>query len=83
MSKLSKTKIVEKMKTAGGRFMTVEFIKKDGKKRKLNGRIYKDFFMDLQGYIIFDTVTKGFKKINPRSIISLSLNKTIYKAKNK
>lgn len=75
-------KITDFVAQSNGKFVTVEFIKKDGSIRKLNGRtgvtkhlkggvstINHDKFM-----VIYDTVAKGYRCINKSTILSVSCN---------
>lgn len=63
-----------------GRFLTVEFIKKDGSKRKINGRLGVTKYLaggacnlDLRKYIvIYDLKAKGYRAINKASILSVN-----------
>lgn len=63
-----------------GRFLTVEFIKKDGSVRKINGRLgVKKYLkggsakLDLNKYIvIFDLKKRDYRAINKSSILSVN-----------
>ena len=62
-----------------GRFLTVEFMKKDGSIRKINGRLgVKKYLsggnstLDANKFIIFyDLKNKGYRAINKESILSV------------
>ena len=62
-----------------GRFLTVEFIKKDGSLRKINGRLgVKKYLVggnstldNSKFIIIYDLKSKGYRAINKNSILSV------------
>ena len=62
-----------------GRFLTVEFIKKDGSLRKINGRLgVKKYLAGGQSkldqskfIIIYDLAARGYRAINKASILSV------------
>lgn len=67
---------------SNGKFITVEFIKKDGSIRKINGRtgvtkhlkggtstVNHDKFM-----VIYDNVSAGYRCINKSTILSVTCN---------
>lgn len=64
---------------SNGRFLTVEFMKKDGSLRKINGRLgVKKYLrggnstLDNNKFIIFyDLKNKGYRAINKKSILSV------------
>lgn len=53
-----------------GRFFTVEFVKKDGSLRRLNGRIFEkiDPQAKLEHIVVKDVHAKGYRKIDPKTI---------------
>ena len=63
-----------------GRFLTIEFLKKDGSLRKINGRLgVKKYLaggsstLDQSKFIIiYDLIAKGYRAINKSSIISVN-----------
>lgn len=67
---------------SNGKFITVEFIKKDGSVRKLNGRIGVTKHLkggqstiDPTKYIvIYDNVATGYRCINRNTILSVTCN---------
>lgn len=78
--KVSKTKIVSIIEETAGKFVSVSFMKNNKEKRKING-IFKKNSMDKQGYLVIYSLTdKGYRKINPRTIISLKSNNCAYKS---
>ena len=62
-----------------GRFLTVEFIKKNGSLRKINGRLgVKKYLaggkstLDQNKFIVFyDLAAKGYRAINKNTIVSV------------
>ena len=64
---------------SNGRFLTVEFIKKDGTIRKINGRLgVKKYLnggnstLDTNKFIIiYDLKARGYRAINKNSILSV------------
>lgn len=64
---------------SNGRFLTVEFMKKDGSLRKINGRLGVKKYLrggkatiDNNKFIIFyDLKNKGYRAINKESILSV------------
>ena len=64
---------------SNGRFLTVEFMKKDGSLRKINGRLGVkkylrggDATLDNNKFIIiYDLKSKGYRAINKNSILSV------------
>lgn len=67
---------------SNGKFITVEFIKKDGSIRKLNGRTGvtkhlkggKSTVDTSRFMVIYDTVSSGYRCINKSTILSVSCN---------
>ena len=67
---------------SNGKFITVEFIKKDGSIRKLNGRTGvtkhlkggKSTVDHSKFLVIYDTVSSGYRCINKSTILSVSCN---------
>ena len=67
---------------SNGKFISVEFIKKDGSLRKLNGRtgVIKHLkggksTVDHAKYmVLYDTVSAGYRCINRSTIVSVSCN---------
>ena len=58
------------LNTTEGRFFTVEFVKKNGTLRRLNGRIFEyiDPNSGATHLIVKDVQRKGFRKIDPRTV---------------
>lgn len=64
---------------SNGRFLTVEFVKKDGSIRKINGRLgVKKYLsggnstLDSNKFIIiYDLKARGYRAINKNSILSV------------
>lgn len=64
---------------SNGRFLTVEFVKKDGSIRKINGRLgVKKYLsggnstLDSNKFIIiYDLKSRGYRAINKNSILSV------------
>lgn len=62
-----------------GRFLTVEFMKKDGSLRKINGRLGVKKYLaggnstldNNKFIIIYDLKSKGYRAINKNSILSV------------
>lgn len=79
--KLSRTKIVEKMMSSGGRFYTVTFVKKDGSTRVMNGRTFANNFLNTLGYINFIENKKGIHAVDPMKIKSVFINSQEYEVK--
>jgi hypothetical protein len=69
-------KVIE---TSEGRFFTVEFVKKDGSTRILNGRLGVEKYLkggectlDREKFVIvYDVQAKGYRAINRETIISV------------
>jgi hypothetical protein len=67
---------------SGGKFLTVEFIKKDGSIRKINGRtgVTKHLkggksTIDHSKYVVlFEGATSGYRCINRDTLLSVSCN---------
>lgn len=76
--KVSKSKAVELIKNSGGTFFTAVFIKKNGDERVINGQIKKDNFMDDMGYIRVRESNGKKRRINPRTLLSVSIKGTKY-----
>jgi len=63
-----------------GKFITINFIKKDGTVRKLNGRIGVTKYLkngtatvDLDKYlIVYDTLNAGYRSVNKDTIVSVT-----------
>ena len=63
-----------------GKFITINFIKKDGTARKLNGRIGVTKYLkngtatvDLDKYlIVYDTLNAGYRSVNKDTIVSVT-----------
>jgi len=79
-SKGKQMKIVDFIAQSKGKFITVNFIKKDGTVRKLNGRIGVTKYLkngtttvDLDKYIIvYDTLNTGYRCVNKDTIVSVT-----------
>jgi hypothetical protein len=64
-----------------GKFITINFIKKDGTVRKLNGRIGVTKYLkngtatvDLDKYlIVYDTLNAGYRSVNKDTIVSVTI----------
>ena len=64
---------------SNGRFLTVEFMKKDGSLRKINGRLGVKKYLrggnttldNNKFIIIYDLKSKGYRAINKNSILSV------------
>lgn len=63
-----------------GKFITINFIKKDGTARKLNGRIGVTKYLkngtatvNLDKYlIVYDTLNAGYRSVNKSTIVSVT-----------
>lgn len=72
-------KIFDAIKESNGKFLTVEFIKKDNTVRTINGRLgVKKYLaggqckLDQNKFIvIYDLVKKGYRAINKNTILSV------------
>ncbi len=81
MTRISKTKAVELIENAGGRFVTVTFIKKNQQERTINCIVKKNP-MTRAGYIrVYSIPDKGYKSVDPRTITKLVKDKQIYNIK--
>ncbi len=72
-SRISRTEIVKVIESAGGKIMTIGFIKKDKTKRYITGNVNKSKRSKL-GYIYFNDFgdpKMKIKSIDPRTIFSL------------
>lgn len=86
---ISKNQAVALIKSSNGKIFTTTFIKKDGTARTINGRIKvkkntkggKNTSEPL-GYItMYSMKDKGYKNMDPRTQVSLSINGKQYKVK--
>ena len=74
--------IIDFVSQSSGKFITVEFVKKDNTVRKLNGRLGVTKHLkggkstvDYTKYIVlYDTVAKGYRCINKDTILSVNCN---------
>jgi len=80
--KISKSKMVDLMENAGGKFITVTFEKKNGDTRTMNCRVDTAQFMNSQGYINVheNGGSKGtrYRQVNPRTLLGLKINGKSY-----
>lgn len=78
--KSTKTEIVSIINNAKGRFFTVTFKKNNGEPRIMNCKCKGEGkAIDNLGYInVYSAKDKGYRKVNPRTIKSLTFNNTIY-----
>ncbi len=73
-------KIADFIAQSKGKFITINFIKKDGTTRKLNGRIGVTKYLkngtatvDLDKYlIVYDTLNAGYRSVNKDTIVSVT-----------
>ena len=86
--KISKEEAKKIIQGSGGQFISVEFIKKDGEVRNLNGRIgvHKSKYAPLKnvglaydpdeyGLIgIFDAQNKGYRMVNINTLLGIKIN---------
>ena len=73
-------KIADFIAQSKGKFITINFIKKDGTARKLNGRI--GVTKHLKGgvstvntdqyLVVYDTVAQGYRSVNKDTIVSVT-----------
>jgi hypothetical protein len=81
-----RTMLDELILSSLGRFITVEFYKKDGSLRTLTGRLGVKKHLKggvsthdpLEYITIYDVVNKGYRAINRYTIRSVTVNKTTY-----
>lgn len=70
------------IETSEGRFFTVEFIKKDGSTRILNGRLGVEKYLkggdctiDRSKFVIvYDVQSKGYRAVNRETILSVKID---------
>ncbi len=80
-TKLSRSKIVDLMRDSGGKFMTILWKKTNGETRLMNCKVKKGTSLTKLGYLpVTETATKITKSVDPRTIISLKVNKVEYTA---
>lgn len=79
--KVSRSAAVEMIKETKGKFFGVTFIKTDGSERTLNCHVSSKDFMDNTGYIRCTTSKGEIKRINPRTLISVSVGGVLTKVK--
>jgi hypothetical protein len=82
-NKISRTRAVELINENAGKFFTVVFTKNqgDGELRTING-VFKRNNTDRLGYLnVYENKSKTYRKVNPRTISSLSILKEVYKVK--
>lgn len=78
---LSKTAAVDIIKNNAGRIMTVQFLKKDKTLRKMNFIHKKGKVTNLGYLIVWDIKKKEYRNVNPRTIVSINVNKTKFVVK--
>ena len=85
-TRISKTKAVELMSKAGGKFFTVVYTKKDGTERTMNCRYKGDAKVTPLGYLKVIDVAKhrknpadSYRQINLQTLKSLSISGVTYK----
>ena len=94
---ISKEEARELIKGSGGQFVSVEFVKKNGDVRKLNGRmgVHSSKYAPLKnvglaynpdeyGLVgIFDAQNKGYRMININTLLVMKIDGKEYKIKTK
>jgi hypothetical protein len=90
---ITRSKLLELIKSTKGRFFSVVFIKKDGSIRKLNGRIGVKSHMKTghresltynftQPYVcVWDAQKKAYRNVNLDTIYHIRLNNQYFKIK--
>jgi len=85
---LSKTEAYHLMRSVGGRFFTVEFLKKDGKLRIMNCQVLKDQKDSVLGYIKVRETGKmrtdpknSIRNINLQTVKKLKIKGVKYKVR--
>lgn len=73
---ISKSKAIEVIQNSAGKFISIEFIKKDNTDRKLNGKYLS---LDQLGYIKFKTNKGEIKNINLQTLHTIHMAGDIYK----
>lgn len=76
IEKKSRTKLIEDLKSSGGKFVTVLFEKNDKTTRMIYGKVHSTNFINTLGYINFYSSKGGVKQINPKKIIALKTKGT-------
>tara|TARA_Y100000593_G_scaffold95083_1_gene199329 strand:- start:194 stop:493 length:300 start_codon:yes stop_codon:yes gene_type:complete len=90
---ISRTKSVDLIKKAKGKFINVKFVKKDGTERSLTGRtgVYNSKHAPLTGtgmsynpkdyglMTIFDSHKKAYRMVNLNTILEVTVDGVIYK----
>jgi hypothetical protein len=78
-------KLVELIEQTAGKIFTVEFVKKDGTIRKLNGRVGVKKFLAggnktvSDKYVtVYDMKNKGYRSVNKDTITMVKFNRTTY-----
>ena len=78
VAKTTRTKVVAMITNSKGKFFTVTFTKKDNTRRTINAN-YKTGNTDTLGYLnVWSTKDKEYRKINPQTLISLTIDGTTY-----
>jgi len=85
---INKYKLASLLKDTGGKFVSVEFVKKDGSLRKMTGRFgvtkhlkggVNRVVNESNAYMtIYDTVNKGYRTINLETIQRLNVGGVAY-----
>ena len=85
---INKYKLAALLQDAGSKFVSVEFVKKDGSLRKLNGQfgvtkhlkggVNKTVKPDNAYMTIYDNQAKGYRTINLETIKKLRVNGVAY-----
>lgn len=81
VKKVSRTTMVDMIENTKGRFFGVVFEKVDGTERTLNCQVSSKNFMDKLGYINCTTSKGETKRINPRTLKSISIGGEVFKVK--
>lgn len=73
---ISRTKATELINNTKGKFFTVTFRKQNGTERTLNGKYNTTTKL---GYLnIYSMKDKGFRNVNPRTLLSLKVDNKTY-----
>lgn len=80
--RINKKTALSLIEDSKGRYFTISFTKKDGSYRKLTGHVKNSSLLTIDGYLKLRTIiTEEFRKIDTRTIDSLTINKTTFKIK--
>lgn len=78
----SRTNAVTMITGTKGKFFTVTFKKANGEVRTINGNYKTPRRPNPLGYLnIYSMKDKGYRNVNPQTILSVSVNNTTYKVK--